>query len=83
MQPVGYRTGQETDRGRTAWDGRAARPLAWAAWYPADPDDPSGPPPTGKVTEDTAFLFTDNPGVDRAAVHDAVFGIVLAALGKS
>lgn len=36
--------------------------------------------PEGQVTEETAFLFLDQEGVDRDAVHQKVGEIVLAAL---
>jgi predicted dienelactone hydrolase len=35
---VGFRQGRFEDATRPNWDGDGARPLAWAAWYPA-PDD--------------------------------------------
>lgn len=38
--PVGYRRGQIEDRSRQAWDGTAARPIAWSAWYPAGGNGP-------------------------------------------
>jgi predicted dienelactone hydrolase len=33
---VGFKTGASVDPLRLNWDGTAARPLAWTAWYPAD-----------------------------------------------
>lgn len=33
---VGFKTGICVDPHRLNWDGTAARPLAWTAWYPAD-----------------------------------------------
>ncbi len=35
---VGYRVGIEHDLSRTNWQGDAARPLAWSAWYPCPHD---------------------------------------------
>ncbi|MEM9812443.1 MAG: dienelactone hydrolase, partial [Pseudomonadota bacterium] len=37
MWDVGYQTGQLEDNTRPAWDLSGPRPLAWSAWYPADP----------------------------------------------
>ncbi|MDP4033850.1 MAG: hypothetical protein Q8P60_13550 [Pseudorhodobacter sp.] len=39
---VGYTTGIEEDSNRTNWDGSAARPLAWSAWYPCSGEDEAG-----------------------------------------
>jgi len=33
---VGFKTGVCVDPNRLNWEGTAARPLAWTAWYPAD-----------------------------------------------
>ncbi|MFJ6326872.1 alpha/beta hydrolase family protein [Rhizobium sp. NPDC092014] len=33
---VGFKTGACVDPHRLNWDGTAARPLAWVAWYPTD-----------------------------------------------
>ena len=33
---AGLRLGLMQDPSRPAWDGSPARPIAWAAWYPAD-----------------------------------------------
>lgn len=33
---VGFKTGTSVDPRRLNWDGTAARPLVWAAWYPTD-----------------------------------------------
>ncbi len=35
MYEVGFATGTIGDPDRPDWDGKAARPLAWSAWYPA------------------------------------------------
>lgn len=36
--------------------------------------------PGGTVSEETSFIFTDDPGVERAAVHELVFKTLLGAL---
>lgn len=33
---VGLRMGTAVDPRRLNWDGTAARPMVWTAWYPAD-----------------------------------------------
>src|SRR5437868_10113816 len=42
---VGFRKGRAEDKTRLHWTGHGARPLTWAAWYPAGDDaveqDPS------------------------------------------
>ncbi len=39
--------------------------------------------PAGKLSDDDAFIFLDNPGVDRAKVHECAADAVLAALRSS
>lgn len=40
MFAAGYMCGLTFDRGRSAWRSSSPRPLAWSAWYPADPATP-------------------------------------------
>lgn len=64
MHPVGYREGRTEDPTRPRWRGEGARPLAWAAWYPAT----AGAAAAERLAD---TLFTMGPVAEAAAVSRA------------
>ncbi|CCE07030.1 putative LIPOPROTEIN SIGNAL PEPTIDE [Bradyrhizobium sp. STM 3843] len=59
--PIGFAHGRFDDPARPNWDGDAARPVTWAAWYPAaagavEAQLPIAPLPQGWFKADTAAL---------------------------
>ncbi|MGJ8527923.1 alpha/beta hydrolase family protein [Maritalea sp.] len=74
--PVGFQESICFDKTRKSWDGKSARPLSWAAWYPTSEQAPQ--------TELNSPWFVTQPVVRNAAIatFDKPLPLVLLSHGS-
>ena len=73
MTTPGYQTGSFNDPARTDWDGDAARPIAWSAWYPAAPG--------GAEAMELPGLFAQGPVARDAPLVPGLHPVILLSHG--
>ena len=67
MSICGYRTGGR-DKSRSNWQNSGARPIAWAAWYPAQRVASAKPPEPGFFLSDNVSLNAPLEGISKLPV---------------